>query len=285
MSIEEIPSLGRRGRMTTTASSIRRLIPSSPFRGVVSQPNGKWGAQIYVKHKRIWLGTFSTEIEAAAAYDVAAVKYRRELATTNHRVVLEDRHQLSFLNSHSDQEIVEMLRRNTYHYELMLFKNSASLSLRDPAWPRKKARLEKKALFDKVLTPSDVGKLNRLVIPRHLAETFFPLDTERWKDGILLKFEDEGGRVWRIKYTFWTSSQSYVLTRGWRGFVKEKALEAGDVVFFFRSAGPEPEDMNYIRWKHVGGLEIRQTKWTGREAVEVSQQRGQFVRIFGVDFA
>ena len=34
---------------------------------------------------------------------------------------------------------------------------------------------EKEALFEKPLTPSDVGKLNRLVIPKQHAERYFPL--------------------------------------------------------------------------------------------------------------
>ena len=31
-------------------------------------------------------------------------------------------------------------------------------------------------MFDKVVTPSDVGKLNRLVIPKQHAEKYFSLD-------------------------------------------------------------------------------------------------------------
>ncbi|MQL95538.1 hypothetical protein Taro_028210 [Colocasia esculenta] len=89
-------------------------------------------------------------------------------------------------------------------------------------------------LFEKPLTPSDVGKLNRLVIPKQHAERHFPLDADCSEKGLLLSFEDESGRAWQFRYSYWTSSQSYVLTKGWSRFVKEKRLDAGDVVLFER---------------------------------------------------
>ncbi|RRT49355.1 hypothetical protein BHE74_00046183 [Ensete ventricosum] len=93
---------------------------------------------------------------------------------------------------------------------------------------------EREHMFEKPLTPSDVGKLNRLVIPKQHAEKYFPLDGDSGEKGHLLSFEDESGKPWRFRYSYWTSSQSYVLTKGWSGFVKEKRLDAGDVVFFER---------------------------------------------------
>ncbi|URE10209.1 B3 [Musa troglodytarum] len=93
---------------------------------------------------------------------------------------------------------------------------------------------EREHMFEKPLTPSDVGKLNRLVIPKQHAEKYFPLDGDSREKGHLLSFEDESGKPWRFRYSYWTSSQSYVLTKGWSGFVKEKRLDAGDVVFFER---------------------------------------------------
>uniref|UniRef100_A0A6V7QY28 TF-B3 domain-containing protein n=1 Tax=Ananas comosus var. bracteatus TaxID=296719 RepID=A0A6V7QY28_ANACO len=90
-------------------------------------------------------------------------------------------------------------------------------------------------LFEKPLTPSDVGKLNRLVIPKQHAEKHFPLASETCDKGLLLSFEDESGKPWRFRYSYWTSSQSYVLTKGWSRYVKEKRLDAGDVVLFERT--------------------------------------------------
>lgn len=60
--------------------------------------------------------------------------------------------------------------------------------------------LEKELLFEKPLTPSDVGKLNRLVIPKQHAEKYFPLAGESGDKGLLLSFEDESGKCWRFRY-------------------------------------------------------------------------------------
>lgn len=53
--------------------------------------------------------------------------------------------------------------------------------------------------------------------------------------------------MWRFRYSYWNSSQSYVLTKGWSRFVKEKNLKAGDTVCFQRSTGPDRQ--LYIDWK------------------------------------
>ncbi|KAL0555312.1 hypothetical protein IC582_009255 [Cucumis melo] len=114
-------------------------------------------------------------------------------------------------------------------------------------------------MFEKPLTPSDVGKLNRLVIPKQYAEKYFPLSPsaavataaaaagDSADKGLLLSFEDESGKIWRFRYSYWNSSQSYVLTKGWSRFVKEKRLDAGDVVVFERHR--RDGDRLFIGWK------------------------------------
>ncbi|KAG6510285.1 hypothetical protein ZIOFF_028294 [Zingiber officinale] len=105
--------------------------------------------------------------------------------------------------------------------------------------------VELEHMFDKVVTPSDVGKLNRLVIPKHYAEKYFPLDPSTAAEGVLLRFEEclagvaassaVGGKQWLFRYSYWNSSQSYVITKGWSRFVKDKQLDTGDTVSFSRA--------------------------------------------------
>ena len=109
--------------------------------------------------------------------------------------------------------------------------------------------VEKEHMFDKVVTPSDVGKLNRLVIPKQHAEKYFPLDSSTNEKGLLLNFEDRNGKLWRFRYSYWNSSQSYVMTKGWSRFVKEKKLDAGDIVSFQRGAGDLYRHRLYIDWR------------------------------------
>ncbi|XP_074565420.1 putative B3 domain-containing protein Os10g0537100 [Curcuma longa] len=94
-------------------------------------------------------------------------------------------------------------------------------------------------MFEKVVTPSDVGKLNRLVIPKHHAERHFPVPASAGSEttkGMLLSFEDAcTGLAWRFRYSYWSSSQSYVITKGWSRYVKDKGLLTGDTVSFARN--------------------------------------------------
>ncbi|CDP12254.1 unnamed protein product [Coffea canephora] len=110
-------------------------------------------------------------------------------------------------------------------------------------------RIEREHMFDKVVTPSDVGKLNRLVIPKQHAEKYFPLDSSTNEKGLLLNFEDRNGKPWRFRYSYWNSSQSYVMTKGWSRFVKEKKLDAGDIVSFQRGVGELGKDRLFIDWR------------------------------------
>jgi hypothetical protein len=82
----------RRGGGGSSAGVVKRHVMEAPgakphmrFRGVRRRPWGRWGAEIRDPHnrRRLWLGTFNTAEEAAAAYDSANIRLRGASATTN----------------------------------------------------------------------------------------------------------------------------------------------------------------------------------------------------------
>ncbi|KAK9051122.1 hypothetical protein SSX86_027748 [Deinandra increscens subsp. villosa] len=255
-----------------------RKLSSSRYKGVVPQPNGRWGAQIYEKHQRVWLGTFNDEDEAAKVYDIAVQRFRGRDAVTNFKqAVPEDKQaamEASFLSRHSKSEIVDMLRKHTYDEELEQSRRTCSVH-QTVSRPGSGSR---EHLFQKVVTPSDVGKLNRLVIPKQHAEKNFPVQKGGGSKGVLLHFEDKGSKVWRFRYSYWNSSQSYVLTKGWSSFVKEKSLKAGDIVSFYRSTGLD--NGLYIDCKSKTGSS--DTNPQSFQPVKLDEPV-QMLRLFGVD--
>ncbi|KAK4763289.1 hypothetical protein SAY86_009057 [Trapa natans] len=282
----------------------RRGVGGSRHRGVVPQPNGRWGAQIYENNQRIWLGTYENEDNAAKAYEIAARCLR---GSCRNPTVLnfigtekggnEDNvAEAELLRMYSKLEIVRMLRTHTYNDELEQVKHSirysAAAGRHGP--PRR-------VLFQKMMTPSDVGRQNRLVIPKKYAEKHFvpqvgtgssseELETvtilqpritptqvtstnatanASTKGVHMLNFRDANeGKVWKFRFSYWHRSRSYVLTRGWSRFVKEKSLKAGDMVSFQQSAGSKKR--YYIHYSK-------------QIAMSPEEEPVQAMRLFGVD--
>ncbi|KAG6528047.1 hypothetical protein ZIOFF_010185 [Zingiber officinale] len=113
----------------SAAGTTYSKLPSSRYRGVVLQPNSRWGAQIYKRQKHVWLGTFVDEAEAARAYDVAAQRFRGRDAVTNFVPLSAEDEEgalaLAFLAKHSKAEIVDMLRKHTFVDELRHSKRAS----------------------------------------------------------------------------------------------------------------------------------------------------------------
>uniref|UniRef100_J3L346 TF-B3 domain-containing protein n=1 Tax=Oryza brachyantha TaxID=4533 RepID=J3L346_ORYBR len=231
----------------------------------------------------------------------ADMRFRGRDAVTNFRPLAEAdpdaAAELRFLATRSKAEVVDMLRKHTYFDELAQSKRALAAStpsaatttaclandnLSSPRSPSAGAAA-RDHLFDKTVTPSDVGKLNRLVIPKQHAEKHFPLQLPSAggeSKGVLLNFEDAAGKVWRFRYSYWNSSQSYVLTKGWSRFVKEKGLHAGDVVGFYRSATSTGDEGKLF-------IECKLVRTTSAALAAPADQPAaspvKTVRLFGVD--
>ncbi|GFS32410.1 hypothetical protein Acr_00g0022610 [Actinidia rufa] len=133
-------------------------------------------------------------------------------------------------------------------------------------------------LFNKVVTRSDI-KQYRLAIPKHQAKKHFPPHVvSSSSNSPFLCMEDNEGKVWRFKYSFWKSSQGYMLTNEWNQFVKEKRVSVGDMVSFFRSNGADKR--LFIDWKPQNPSGIV----ANSEPLE-STQNGQTVMLFGVNIS
>ncbi|KAL0696806.1 hypothetical protein Bca4012_063986 [Brassica carinata] len=218
---------------------------NTKYKGVVQHQNGHWGAQIYVDHKRIWLGTFRSAAEAAMGYDSASIKLRSFDANSHRNFPWSDLtvHEPVFQKRYTTEAVLNMIKDGSYQREFKDFLKNRSqvVSKQSRRGEEPNKCFSCTQLFQKELTASDVGKLNRLVIPKKYAVKYLPFlsddQTEREEGEIVedveVVFYDREMKQWKFRYCYWRSSQSFVLTRGWIGFVKEKRLKEKDVITFY----------------------------------------------------
>jgi hypothetical protein len=91
------------------ANKVRK---DSKYKGVILHSSGRWTAKIGFNNKRISLGYFDTEKEAANAYDKAALVYHREYAYVNddelRELLVNVREKLGWIVTSSD-DLLEKL--------------------------------------------------------------------------------------------------------------------------------------------------------------------------------
>lgn len=247
----------KRARLDNNNNAAAAAASIAKFKGVVPQVNGHWGAQIYANHQRIWLGTFKSEKEAAMAYDSAAIKLRSGDSHRNFPWTDQNSQEPNFQNNYTTEAVLNMIRDGSYPSKFSAFLRTQSqtnetgigISLKQTKVLHGDEQFSCTQLFQKELTPSDVGKLNRLVIPKKYAVRYFPCICESVEenggdggggssgssgvDDIELVFYDKIMKSWKFRYCYWRSSQSFVFTRGWNRFVKEKKLKANDIITFY----------------------------------------------------
>ncbi|CAF2215309.1 hypothetical protein HID58_028467 [Brassica napus] len=235
--------LATKPTVSTTTRIALSNTATTKYKGVVQQQNGHWGAQIYAEHRRIWLGTFKSAAEAAAAYDSASIKLRGFDANSHRNFPWSELtvHEPDFQILYTTEAVLNMIRDGSYHHK---FRDHVMSRSRMANFNMVQSKQESNKcfsctqLFHKELTPSDVGKLNRLVIPKKYAVKHLPFISDDQEEGeavddVEVVFYDSTMRQWKFRYCYWRSSQSFVFTRGWNGFVKEKNLKEKDVIVFY----------------------------------------------------
>ncbi|XP_057972527.1 AP2/ERF and B3 domain-containing transcription factor At1g51120-like [Malania oleifera] len=274
---------------------IQHISAASPpkFKGVVMLHNGNWGAQIYSNHQRIWLGTFKSDKEAAIAYDSAAIKFRSEDLHRNFPWNSLSAQEPIFQSHLTAEEVINMIKDGTYQSRFEEYlrnqpyinsKVELSLATAGHVSEAKEGGSSCQQLFQKELTLSDVGKLNRLVIPKKYAVRYFPQLSDG-EDSMQVVVFDKQMKPWTFRYCYWKSSQSFVFTKGWNRFVKEKQLREKDVITFYKrdSRRAMKEGRSFLMIDHeeennfcfVKGLEELETR-------KASLMVNEGIRLFGV---
>ncbi|CAH8373036.1 unnamed protein product [Eruca vesicaria subsp. sativa] len=109
------------------------LLGNSKYKGVVQHQNGHWGAQIYIKHKRIWLGTFKSSVEAATAYDSASIKLRSFDDNSHRNFPLNafTVYEPNFQKGYTTEAVLDMIKDGSYQRKFgdFLRQNVTSINI------------------------------------------------------------------------------------------------------------------------------------------------------------
>ncbi|CAN6723093.1 unnamed protein product [Malus baccata var. baccata] len=95
---------------------------------------------------------------------------------------------------------------------------------------------EKPASFAKTLTQYDANNGGEFSVPRYCAETIFPkLDYSADPLVQTVIAKDVHDEVWKFRHIYRRTLRRHLLTAGWRTFVNQKKLVAGDSIVFLKA--------------------------------------------------
>ncbi|XP_054821173.1 AP2/ERF and B3 domain-containing transcription factor At1g50680-like [Prosopis cineraria] len=217
------------------------------LKGIVPRQNGSWGSKMYVNSHQIWLGTVKSKKEPEMAHESVTIQLRCAGSHQNFPWTDFTVEEPSFMSQYSQEAVLEMIRGGSCqpifqgHHRDNYGKAELGICGPNLSAMQRRGGFSCKLLFRKMLTPSDVGRLNRIVIPKKNATTCFSEISGRMEEDakvgvvtdVQVDFFDRMMRCWKFRYCFWKSSQSYVFTRGWSRFVKDNQLKVNDVVAFY----------------------------------------------------
>ncbi|XP_074324359.1 AP2/ERF and B3 domain-containing transcription factor At1g51120-like [Apium graveolens] len=185
-----------------------KTIHSSSFKGVVALMNENWAAHLYINHNWICIGIFKTEEEADMAYESTTAKL---LIDSLHKNLLK----------------TDNIAQEPNFQKQVCIADSLSCRSVNIFEAQRQQDCTRTRLFEKVLTPSDVGRLSRIGIPKIYASCFSC-------DSHELALYDQSMTLWNFRYGVCKGSNSHVLSSGWKDFVQAKDLRSADKVIFFK---------------------------------------------------
>ncbi|XP_017252209.2 AP2/ERF and B3 domain-containing transcription factor At1g51120 [Daucus carota subsp. sativus] len=199
-----------------------RNISGSSSVGVIKLPNENWEAYTYDNNNWSSIGIFETEKKAAIAFESRTIEKYIEFWNGYLQRI-----------SNGEQEPLTL--------ELASTRRTLSSSSGNISQGNSNRECIRTKLFDKVLTSSDVSKINRLVIPKTFSGFFPCISNENGSssrrlpvNNVELNFYDESKKLWQFRYCYWKKSRTYSFSKGWSKFVEEKDLRPKDKIIFLK---------------------------------------------------